>query len=84
MKAKAQDLQVLPGKVKQYYCAFFNYTGGPQKTGGWSNTGIETVTINSTHVRCISSHLTTFAVLVSTVPASEQVSSNVQFEMHAL
>ena len=81
-KTKAKDLQVPPGRAKQYRCAFFNYSGGPQQTGGWSNSGIETVTVNSTHVRCISSHLTTFVVLVTTV--SDQVSDTVLFEMHDL
>ena len=84
MKTKGKDHPVPPGRAKQYRCAFFDYNGGPQQTGGWSNMGIETVTVNSTHVRCISSHLTPFVVLVTTVPVSDQVSDIALLEMHDL
>ena len=81
---KTNELEVPPGRVKQYLCAFFDFNGGPQQTGGWSHRGIETVIINSTHVRCISTHLTTFVVLASTVPESDAVSDTRSVGMHAL
>ena len=67
---KSQSLPVPPGKVKQFRCAFFNFEAEEgNQTGGWSYSGVETHVINSTHVRCIASHLTSFAVLVSIVPS---------------
>jgi hypothetical protein len=40
-------------------------TSGASENGRWSTDGCTTHVINSTHARCISSHLTSFAVLVS-------------------
>ena len=59
-----------PVTGKKFKCAFFNYSaqGANQTTGGWSYSGVETDVINTTHVRCIASHLTSFAVLVSIAP----------------
>ena len=71
VQEKSQSLPVPSGKVKQFSCAFFNYSaqGANQTIGGWSYRGVETDVINSTHVRCIASHLTSFVVLVSIVPS---------------
>ena len=68
---KSQSLPVPPGKVKQFRCAFFNYSaqGAKQTIGGWAYRGVDTDVINTTHVRCIASHLTSFVVLVSIVPS---------------
>ena len=75
---KSQSLPVPPGKVKQFHCAFFNFSAErANQTGGWSNSGVETDAINVTHVRCIASHLTSFVVLVRIVPSvGEPVSSD--------
>ena len=74
MKKKAQELPVPPGRVKQFRCAFFNFSGGAEQTGAWSYRGVDTVIINETQVQCTSSHLTSFVVLVMTVPAPQPVS----------
>ena len=76
---KSQSLPVPPGKVKQFRCAFFNFEAEEDnQTGRWSYSGVETHVINTTHVRCIASHLTSFAVLVSIVPSvGEPVSGDV-------
>ena len=67
---KSHSFSVPPGKVKQFRCAFFNFTAEEgNQTGGWSYRGVETHVINTTHVRCIASHLTSFVVLVSIVPS---------------
>ena len=67
---KSHSLSVPPGKVKQFRCAFFNFTAEEaNQTGGWSYRGVETDVINTTHVRCMASHLTSFVVLVSIVPS---------------
>ena len=67
---KSHSLSVPPGKVKQFRCAFFNFTAEEaNQTGGWSYRGVETHVINTTHVRCMASHLTSFVVLVSIVPS---------------
>ena len=60
--------------MKQFRCAFFNFTGGANGTGGWSYSGVQTEVINETHVRCNAAHLTSFVVLVSIVPAADIVS----------
>ena len=73
---RAQNLTVPSGKVKQFRCAFFNFTGGTNQTGGWSYRGVETEVINNTHVRCSASHLTSFVVLVSIVPTVGDPVSN--------
>ena len=69
LKEKAQNLSVPSGRVKRFRCAFFNFSGGTDQTGGWSFRGLETEIINDTHIRCSASHLTTFVVLVSIIPA---------------
>ena len=80
LQVKSQSLTVPPGKVKQFRCAFFNFTAEQdnQTTGGWSYRGVKTDVINTTHVRCIASHLTSFVVLASIIPSVvEPVSGNV-------
>ena len=79
LQVKSQSLPVPPGKVKKFRCAFFNFSAEVgNQTGGWSYRGVETDVINTTHVRCIASHLTSFVVLVSIVPSvGEPVSGNV-------
>ena len=67
-----RNITVPPGRRKQFRCAFFNFTGGANGTGGWSYSGVQTEVINDTHVRCNAAHLTSFAVLVSIVPAAEE------------
>ena len=67
-----RNITVPPGRRKQFRCAFFNFTGGANGTGGWSYSGVQTEVINETHVRCNAAHLTSFAVLVSIVPAAEE------------
>ena len=62
------------GKMKLFRCAFFNFTGGANQTGGWSYRGLTTEVINDTHVLCKASHLTSFVVLVSIVPSNDLVS----------
>ena len=70
---KSQSLPVPAGKMKQFRCAFFNFEAEEgNQTGRWSYSGVETHVINTTHVRCIASHLTSFAVLVSIVPSVEE------------
>jgi len=70
LQVKSQSLPVPPWMVKQFRCAFFNFTAEEgNRTGGWSYRGVETDVINTTHVRCIASHLTSFVVLVSFVPS---------------
>ena len=87
LKEKAKTLSVPPGRVKRFRCAFFNFSGGTNQTGGWSYRGVKTEIINNTHIRCNASHLTTFVVLVSIIPAvRDPVSGNVPFvriERHA-
>ena len=74
---KSHSLSVPPGKVKQFRCAFFNFTAEEgNQTGGWSYRGVETDVINTSHVRCIASHLTSFVVLVSIVPSVGEPVSN--------
>ena len=79
LQVKSHSLSVPPGKVKQFRCAFFNFTAEEgNQTGGWSYRGVETDVINTTHVRCIASHLTSFVVLVSIIPSvGEPVSGDV-------
>ena len=79
LQVKSQSLTVPYGKVKQFRCAFFNFSAeGANQTGRWSYRGVETDVINITHVRCLASHLTSFVVLVSIVPSVvEPVSGNV-------
>ena len=79
LQVKSHSLSVPPGKVKQFRCAFFNFTAEEgNQTGGWSYRGVETHVINTTHVRCNASHLTSFVVLVSIVPSvGEPVSDDV-------
>ena len=67
-------MSVPTGSVRQFRCAFFNSTGGANRTGGWSYRGVKTEVINDTHVHCNASHLTSFVVLVSIVPAEDTVS----------
>ena len=67
MQEQATNLMVPPGRRKQFRCAFFNFTGGANRTGGWSYSGVQTEVINETHVRCNAAHLTSFVVLVSIV-----------------
>ena len=76
---KSQSLPVPPGMVKKFRCAFFNFSAEVgNQTGGWSYRGVETHVINTTHVRCNASHLTSFVVLVSIVPSvGEPVSGDV-------
>ena len=76
---KSQSLPVPPGMVQQFHCAFFNFTAEEgNQTGGWSYRGVKTHVINTTHVRCIASHLTSFVVLVSIVPSvGEPVSGDI-------
>ena len=76
LKERAQNVTVLSGRVKQFRCAFFNFTGGINQTGGWSYRGVETKVINDTHVGCNASHLTSFVVLVSIVPTVGDPVSN--------
>ena len=75
MQEQATNLTVPPGRRKQFRCAFFNFTGGANGTGGWSYSGVQTEVINETHVRCNAAHLTSFVVLVSIVPAADIVSA---------
>ena len=78
LQEKSQSLPVPPGNVKQFRCAFFNFSAKrDNQTGGWSYRGVITQVINITHVRCITSHLTSFVVLVSIVSVSEPVSVDV-------
>ena len=77
MQETATTLTAPPGRMKEYRCAFFNFSGGPNGTGGWSYRGVETQVINATHVRCNAAHLTSFVVLVSIVPAGDTVSVNI-------
>ena len=67
LKEKAINLPVESGRVKQFHCAFFDFTGGANQNGAWSYRGVKTEVINDTHVRCNASHLTSFVVLVSVV-----------------
>ena len=67
-----RNITVPPGRRKQFRCAFFNFTGGANGTGGWSYSGVQTEVINETCVRCNAAHLTSFVVLVSIVPAGEE------------
>ena len=67
-----RNITVPPGRRKQFHCAFFNFTGGANGIGGWSNSGVQTEVINETHVRCNAAHLTSFVVLVSIVPVAEE------------
>ena len=87
LKEKARTLLVPSGRVKRFRCAFFNFSGGTNQTGEWSYRGVKTEIINNTHIRCNASHLTTFVVLVSIIPAArDPVSGNVSFvqiERHA-
>ena len=73
---EVRDLTIPAGRVKQLQCAFFNFTGGANRTGAWSYRGVKTTAINDTHVHCTASHLTSFVVLVSIIPANESVSLN--------
>ena len=66
-----RNFTVPAGRSKRLRCAFFNFTGGVKATGGWSFRGVKTMVINDTHVQCNASHLTSFAVLISIVPAVE-------------
>ena len=75
VQEQATNLTVPPGRRKQFRCAFFNFTGGANGTGGWSYSGVQTEVINETHVRCNAAHLTSFVVLVSIVPAADIVSA---------
>ncbi len=79
LQVKSQSLPVPPGMVNQFRCAFFNFTAEEDnQTGGWSYRGVETDVINTSHVRCNASHLTSFAVLVSIVPSvGEPVSGDI-------
>ena len=79
LQVKSQSLPVPPGKVKKFRCAFFNFSAEVgNQTGGWSYRGVNTYVINTSHVRCNASHLTSFVVLVSIVPSvGEPVSGNV-------
>ena len=72
MQEKAVNLKLFAGRRKQFRCAFF--TGGANRTGGWSYRGLKTQVINDTHVQCQANHLATFAVLVSIVPREKSVS----------
>ena len=67
-----RNITVPLGRRKQFRCAFFNFTGGANGTGGWSYSGVQAEVINETHVRCNAAHLTSFVVLVSIVPAGEE------------
>ena len=67
VQEKVNNLTVPSRKRKQFRCAFFNFKGGANATGAWSYGGVKTTVINDTHVRCNSSHLTSFVVLVSVV-----------------
>ena len=69
MQEEIRIMSVSPGSEKQFRCAFFNFTGGANRTGGWSYSGVQTEVINETHVRCNAAHLTSFVVLVSIVPS---------------
>ena len=69
MQERAKQFKASTGSKKQFYCAFFNFTGGANGTGGWSYSGVQTEVINDTHVRCNAAHLTSFVVLVSIVPS---------------
>ena len=69
MQERAKQLTVSTGSKKQFRCAFFNFTGGANGTGGWSYRGVQTEVINETHVHCNAAHLTSFVVLVSIVPS---------------
>ena len=71
LQEEVRNLAVPAGRRKKLLCAFFNFTGGVKTTGGWSFRGVNTMVINDTHVQCNASHLTSFAVLVSIVPAVE-------------
>ena len=75
VQEQATNLTVPPGRRKQFRCAFFNFTGGANRTGGWSYSGVQTEVINDTHVRCNAAHLTSFVVLVSIVPMTDIVSA---------
>ena len=81
IQEEIRNISVPSGGIKQFRCAFFNFTGGANRTGGWSYRGVKTEVINDTHVRCNASHLTSFAVLVSIVPAEDTVSVNL-VELH--
>jgi hypothetical protein len=63
-----KNVEAGPNEQIEIKCAAWNFTGGPNGTGGWSFDGIEVVSVNDTHVECTSKHLTSFIVLVSVVP----------------
>ena len=80
MQVETERLAMTSVRGEELKCTFFNYSaqGANQTTGGWSYRGVITDVINTTHVRCIASHLTSFAVLVSIVPSvGEPVSGDV-------
>ena len=66
----------------EFRCAFFNFTGGANLNGAWSYRGVETEVINSTHVRCNSSHLTTFVVLANVIAVSPVSSNPISLNIH--
>ena len=81
---KSQSLPVPPGKVKQFRCAFFNFSAeGSNQTGGWSYSGVETEVINNTHAHCNSAHLTSFVVLVSIVDSVGEEPVSVDCSVHS-
>ncbi|XP_038167418.1 adhesion G protein-coupled receptor L4 [Arvicola amphibius] len=56
------------GKVSDKYrtqCAFWNYSVNDMKNGSWSSEGCERTYSNDTHTSCRCSHLTHFAILMS-------------------
>ena len=70
----AQNITIGPREQKEVRCAFWDFAGGRNGSGGWSFDGIEKVLDNGTHVQCTSKHLTSFVVLVSVVPVPVEVS----------
>ena len=75
IQEEAIKASVPTGRVKQFRCAFFNFTGAPNGTGSWSSKGLTSAVFNGTHVQCNASHLTSFVVLVSIVPSEDLVSA---------
>ncbi|XP_060248490.1 adhesion G protein-coupled receptor L4 [Meriones unguiculatus] len=46
-------------------CAFWDYSADAMENGGWSSEGCELTDSNATHTSCRCSHLTHFAILMS-------------------
>ncbi|XP_065912159.1 uncharacterized protein [Dysidea avara] len=52
------------------FCGFFEESDG----GGWSTEGVTVEESSNTHIKCLSTHLTSFAVLVDTAGVQQDIS----------